>query len=62
MKRLFLLLFVLAAVQVSAQDLSHYKKIIKELSSEKYHGRGYALEGANKAGKWIAKEFTKVGA
>lgn len=61
MKRLFLLLFVLAAVQVSAQDLSHYKKIIKELSSEKYHGRGYALEGANKAGKWIAKEFTKVG-
>ena len=59
-----LLLFVLAAfaVQLGAQDLEHYKKIIKELSSEKYQGRGYAQDGANKAGKWIAKEFAKVGA
>lgn len=59
-----LLLFVLAAfaMQLGAQDLGHYKKIIKELSSEKYQGRGYAEDGANKAGKWIAKEFAKVGA
>ena len=59
-----LLLFVLAAItmQLSAQDLAHYKKIIKELSSAKYQGRGYAEDGANKAGKWIAKEFAKVGA
>ena len=59
-----LLLFVLAAfaVQLGAQDLGHYKKIIKELSSEKYQGRGYAEDGANKAGRWIAKEFAKVGA
>ena len=49
-------------VQLSAQDLAHYKKIVKELSSAKYQGRGYAEDGANKAGKWIAKEFTKVGA
>ena len=59
-----LLLFVLAAfaMQLGAQDLGHYKKIIKELSSEKYQGRGYAEDGANKAGKWIAKEFAKIGA
>ena len=25
-----------------AQDLTHYKKIVKELSSAKYQGRGYA--------------------
>ena len=62
MRKLLLLLFAFAAVEVSAQDLVHYKDIIKELSSEKYHGRGYALDGANKAGKWIAKEFAKVGA
>ena len=62
MKRLLLLLCVLVAVQAGAQDLTHYKKIIKELSSERYQGRGYAEEGANKAGKWIAKEFAKVGA
>ena len=49
-------------VQLSAQDLAHYKKIVKELSSAKYQGRGYAEDGANKAGKWIAKEFAKVGA
>ena len=49
-------------VQLNAQDLAHYKKIVKELSSAKYQGRGYAEDGANKAGKWIAKEFAKAGA
>lgn len=47
---------------VTAQDLGHYKKIVKELSSAKYQGRGYAEDGANKAGKWIAREFEKCGA
>ena len=50
------------SMQLSAQDLAHYKKIVKELSSAKYHGRGYAEDGANKAGNWIAKEFAKSGA
>ena len=62
MKRLLLLVLAVIAVQLSAQDLVHYKKIVKELSSAKYQGRGYAEDGANKAGKWIAKEFAKVGA
>ena len=62
MKKLFLIALILCAWQVSAQDLKHYKKIVKELSSEKYQGRGYAEDGANRAGKWIAKEFAKVGA
>jgi hypothetical protein len=62
--KLLLSLIVCAAIsmQLGAQDLAHYKKIIKELSSAKYQGRGYAEDGANKAGKWIAKEFTKIGA
>ena len=62
MKRLLLLILAVITVQLSAQDLVHYKKIVKELSSAKYQGRGYAEDGANKAGKWIAKEFAKVGA
>ena len=62
MKKLFLLILAVTTIQLSAQDLTHYKKIIKELSSAKYQGRGYAEDGANKAGKWIAKEFAKVGA
>lgn len=42
------------AMQLGAQDLAHYKKIVKELSSAKYQGRGYAEDGANKAGKYLA--------
>lgn len=61
MKRLLLLVLAVITVQLSAQDLVHYKKIVKELSSAKYQGRGYAEDGANKAGKWIAKEFAKIG-
>ena len=62
MKKLLLLFLAVVAMQLGAQDLAHYKKIVKELSSAKYQGRGYAEDGANKAGRWIAKEFAKVGA
>ena len=62
MKKLLLLILAVITVQLNAQDLAHYKKIVKELSSAKYQGRGYAEDGANKASKWIAKEFARVGA
>ena len=62
MRKLLLLMMAVVTVQLGAQDLAHYKKIVKELSSAKYQGRGYAEDGANKAGKWIAKEFAKAGA
>ena len=63
MKSLFLLLLLgLFCLPSKAQDLPHYKRIVKELSSKKYQGRGYAEDGANKAGRWIAKEFERVGA
>lgn len=63
MKSLFLLLLLgLFCLPSNAQDLPHYKRIVKELSSKKYQGRGYAEDGANKAGRWIAKEFERVGA
>lgn len=52
---------VFATVQVNAQNLKHYKKIVKELSSSKYQGRGYAKDGANKAGDYLAKEFARAG-
>ena len=61
MKKLLLMVLAVIAVQLSAQDLAHYKKIVKELSAAKYQGRGYAEDGANKAGKWIAKEFARIG-
>lgn len=62
MKKFLLLALAVICMQSGAQDLGHYKKIVKELSSAKYQGRGYAEDGANKAGRWIAKEFAKAGA
>ena len=61
MKRTLLLLLALVTVQLYGQDLSLYKRVVKELSSAKYQGRGYAKNGANKAGKFLQKEFEKAG-
>lgn len=62
MKRIIIILLALAGMQLQAQDLPYFKKIVKELSSAKFQGRGYARDGANKAGKYLAKEFEKAGA
>ena len=63
MKRtLIILLLAFVAVQANAQDMAHYKRVVKELSSARYQGRGYARGGANKAGKYLQKEFLRAGA
>ncbi len=56
-----IIFMLLAATMVGAQDLTHYKRVIKELSSAKYQGRGYAKDGANKAGMYLQREFEKAG-
>ena len=61
MKKILILILAFVAMQLGAQDLAHYQKIIKELSSSKYQGRGYARDGANKAGKYLQQEFEKAG-
>ena len=58
---LIIFLLALASIQAGAQDLKQYKRVIKALSSAKYQGRGYAKNGANKAGKFLQKEFEKAG-
>ena len=58
---MILLLLAVAALQGGAQDLAQYKKVVKELSSSKYQGRGYARGGANKAGNYLEKQFRKAG-
>ena len=57
-----LILLSLLTVQLNAQDMKHYKRVVKELSSARYQGRGYARDGANKAGKYLQKEYLKAGA
>ena len=61
MKKLLVILLSLAALELNAQDLPHFKRVVKELSSSRYQGRGYARGGANKAGKYLVKEFRKAG-
>jgi hypothetical protein len=60
-KKLTLFLLAIVAIQLQAQDLAYYKRIVKEISSAKYQGRGYAKDGANKAGKFLQKEYRKAG-
>jgi len=57
----FTLVVTFHETSLQAQDLAHYKQIVKELSSAKYQGRGYAYGGANKAGKYLQKEYKKAG-
>ena len=45
-----------------AQDMALYRKLVKDLSSARFQGRGYARDGANKAGKYLEKEYRKAGA
>ena len=61
MKKLIIILLALISLQLPAQDLPHFKKVVKSLSSAKFQGRGYARDGANKAGKYLVKEFKKAG-
>ncbi len=61
MRRLFMILLVLSTMLASAQDIALCRRIVKQLSSAKYQGRGYAKDGANKAGKYLQKEFLKAG-
>ena len=61
MRKLLFLFLMCVTCAVSAQDVKHYSKIVKELSSTKYRGRGYAYDGANKAGRYLEKEFRKAG-
>ena len=66
-KRLLILLLACATVamgfqDLGAQDLAQFKRIVKDLSSARYQGRGYAKDGVRKAGKYICRAFEKAGA
>ena len=56
-----LLVLICCIGAADAQELPRYKKIVKQLSSAKYQGRGYARDGVRKAGQYIAREFEKSG-
>ena len=53
---------LLLTAGLAAQDLPHFKRVVRVLSSARYQGRGYARDGANKAGRYLQKEFRRAGA
>ena len=46
---------------VNAQDTNYVRKVIDELSSEKYYGRGYLKDGCEKAADYLIKEMQNAG-
>lgn len=53
-------LFIFCISNAGAQDSSYARQVIKELSSEKYHGRGYVKKGDRKAAHFIEEEFKNL--
>jgi len=53
---------LISSLFCEAQNMELYKRIVKELSSDVYQGRGYADNGVIKAGKFVENEFRKAGA
>ena len=51
------MLFALLSKIINAQDITYARNIIDELTSEKYHGRGYTFSGDKKAAKYIANKL-----
>jgi hypothetical protein len=52
--------FILATKISSAQDTAYARSIVNTLASDQYNGRGYVLNGCNRAGEFIAGEFEKL--
>ncbi len=44
MKKLFIILLSLAAFELNAQDLPHFKRVVKELSSSRYQGKRHNFQ------------------
>jgi aminopeptidase YwaD len=57
---IFSILFFLCT-QTSAQDSLYARHIVKTLTADKFHGRGYVKSGDNKAATYLASEFKKLG-
>lgn len=58
---LLFLISVLSISWLSAQNLDYAGKVINDLSSEKYQGRGYFKHGDRKAARYIENEYHKLG-
>lgn len=58
---LFSLLVLFASIDLRAQVLPYAKEVVKSLSSEDFHGRGYVHDGDKIAADFIRNEFRRFG-
>ncbi len=60
MKIKLLLIALFCSCALFAQE-EYARKIVQELASKKYYGRGYIFDGDRKAAKFLISEFKKMG-
>ena len=60
-KKLFLFIAVVISIDLSAQDTSYMRYILKQLTSEKFYGRGYSFRGDSIAANFIRDELKYQG-
>ncbi len=58
---LLIIAFLISGFSVLAQDMEYTRKIINEICSAKYYGRGYVNKGDSIAASFLGKEFSAIG-
>ena len=66
MKKTFIALLslglaLLAVPATQAQDQPRFKRVVRQLSSARFQGRGYARDGVREAREYVIREFEKSG-
>lgn len=61
MKKILLLIAVLAVGTLTAQDTNYMRQVLRELTSERFHGRGYSYRGDSIAANYIRGELRRLG-
>lgn len=57
----FFLLWLISSLSVTGQSLEYAKKVVEDLSSPKFRGRGYVGKGVDQAAGYIKKQYNKIG-
>jgi aminopeptidase YwaD len=55
------ILLICKTASLCAQDKAYARKIVNDLCSEQFAGRGYVKNGSQKAADYIKKEFEQIG-
>lgn len=61
MKYLIFIILFFFTNNIFSQSVENTKQVIKELTSEKYFGRGYLKNGVNKAADYLANKYKSIG-